>query len=123
MPLRLTVDPENRVVISSGWGLVSDYDLRVTRRLLAANKQFDPNYDRIWDLTGATRVEMSDDTLKYFAARSLSNPMVKRAIVCIAPGVVPRVLDFVSECRYRHQDVSLFPTLHDAARWLKEPDR
>jgi hypothetical protein len=119
MPLHLTIDAQRRLVVSSGWGVVSDSDLLVGRRLLESNPEFDPSFDRIWDLTGATALSLSDETLRQFARKSLSEPLVRRAIVCVAPAVVPKVLEFVSESRACHRDVAVFPTRREAAEWME----
>lgn len=118
MPVRVTVDRGHRLVISNGWGRVADGDLLAGRRLLAANPEFDPSFDRIWNLTGATALQLSDETLNRFAERSLSAPGVRRAIVCVAPAVVARVLDFVAASRHFNRDVAVFPTLASATAWI-----
>ena len=118
MPLLVSVDPSRRVVISRGWGSVSDDDLIHGREQLQKDPAFDQSFDRIWDLSGATSLDLSQELLHEFAATSLSLERVQRAIVCVAPRVAERVLDFVSECRKFHRDVLLFPTQDQAADWM-----
>ena len=118
MPIQLTVDPEHRVVISCGWGVVSDTDLLVGHRLLETNPHFDPAFDRIWDLAGVTRLDMSDEVLRRFAEHSLSDSTVRRAAVCVAPAVMKRVLAFIAASRAFKRDVVLFPPRGEALAWL-----
>ncbi len=123
MPLNVTVDVERRIVISQGWGTVRDDDLLAGRRRLLSDASFDPAFDRIWDLSGVAEVQLSDEVLHQFASHSLSNPNVHRAIVCVAPQVVQRALDFVSACQQRHQPVSIFPTSAQATEWMEQTAR
>lgn len=108
-----------RVVLSRGWGTVNDEDLLVGRRRLLDDAAFDPSFDRVWDLSGVAIMHLSDEVMHRFAANSLSNPNVHRAIVCVAPQVVQRARDFVSACQEVHQPVALFPTLAQATAWLE----
>jgi hypothetical protein len=121
MALQIQFDPERRVVISVGWGVISEIDLIVSRRLLLADERFDPSFDRIWDFAGATRVELPDDTLRTLASKCLSDVMVRRAVVCVAPAVVSRVLDMIAEARLYHRDFALFPSRREAMDWIGGP--
>ena len=106
------------MVISRGWGTVSDEDLIHGREELQKDPAFDPSFDRIWDLSGATSLDLSQKVLQTFAAKLLSGERVQWAIVCGAPRVADRLLDFVSECRKFHRDVLLFPTQDQAVDWM-----
>lgn len=121
--MNVTVDAERRIVISQGWGTVRDDDLRAGRRRLLSDASFDPTFDRIWDLSGVAEMQLSDEVLRQFASHSLSNSNVQRAIVCVAPQVVQRALDFVSACQRRHQPVSIFPTSAQATEWIEQTAR
>jgi len=118
MAMQLMIDVERRVVISSGLGSVTDDDLLAGYSLLRDNPKFDPTYDRVWDFAEVTQLQMSDDLLRRFAERSLSAPAVRRAIVCLAPQVVARVLELVDESRESNRDIALFPSREEALKWL-----
>lgn len=121
MPLHLTIDPARRIIVSAGEGSISDADLKAGREKLTADPRFDPTFDRIWDLSAATRLTFSDEALQQFAEKSLSGVKVRRAIVCVAPEIVSRVLEFVEESRRFHRDIVIFPTRQEAEEWIASP--
>lgn len=118
MPIRLIIDRARRIVISCGSGIVTDEDLVAGRRDLQNEPDFDPTFSRIWDLTEATELAVSDEVLRGFAAHSLSDPTVRRAIACLAPSIVQRVLSFASLSRSFNQDLALFPSRREAEEWI-----
>ena len=95
--------------------------MQAGRQKLAADPRFDPTFDRIWDLSEATSLTFSDETLHQFAEKSLSGVLVRRAIVCVAPEIVSRVLEFVAESRLFQRDIVIFPTRKEAEEWLASP--
>lgn len=121
MPLHITIDSARRLIVSAGEGSISDEDLTAGREKLAADPRFDSTFDRIWDLSAATRLTFSDETLHQFAEKSLSGVMVRRAIVCVAPEIVSPVLEFVGESRRFQRDIVIFPTRQEAEEWLASP--
>jgi hypothetical protein len=78
----------------------------------------DLSFARLCDLSEATSVSVSDEVLEHWAADPVSNPPVRHAMVCTAPGVLKRVLEFVTKSRRHFRDVSVFPSYDQAAKWM-----
>lgn len=118
VPLQVTVDRSNRLVMVRGSGQLTDADLA------NAAKQFEtadvpaPSFAQMCDLSGVSGVMISDEALQAWVASSLSHPPSRHAIVCSAAPVLNRVLDYIRLSRKQFQDVSIFPSVDQAAKWL-----
>ncbi len=118
MPLAVTVDRVQHVIKTRGWGDISDSDLFETRERLARDSGADLSYARLCDLSCATSISISDEVLKQWATDPIGSPPVPHAVICTAPLVLKRVLDYISYARTNHHDVSVFPSYEAATAWV-----
>jgi hypothetical protein len=70
-------------------------------------------------LSEVTAVSVSDESLDAWVANPISNPPVQHALICSAPLVLKRVLDYMALSRKQFREVSVFPTYDQALDWMK----
>jgi hypothetical protein len=118
VPLDVTVDRAGRVIKTRGWGEISEADLLQTRERLLQNHGMDLSYRRLCDLSQATSISISEEALRQWADDPVGTPPVPHAVICTAPLVLKRVLNYVSYARSNHHDVSVFPSDEAASAWI-----
>ena len=55
MPVTYAIDPARRLVLNTGYGILTDADLRATQRRMVEDPAFQPSYSQLFDLTSYTR--------------------------------------------------------------------
>jgi hypothetical protein len=118
VPLAVTVDRAQHVIKTRGWGDISESDLLQTRERLARDSGADLSYSRLCDLSAATSISISEEMLQQWANDPITSPPVPHAVICTAPVVVKRVLEYISYVRRNHHDVSVFPSYEAATAWM-----
>lgn len=101
-----------------GSGTLTDSDLAGAREQWESDPAVDPSFERICDLSNVSEVRVSDESLDAWVGDPVSNPPVRHAIICSAPAITKRVLDYVRLSRAQFRDVSIFPSSEKAAEWL-----
>jgi hypothetical protein len=101
-----------------GSGILTDADLAQAHDLVENNPSADPSFPRICDLSEVSDVNISDGSLDAWAADSISNPPVRHAIICNAPPIMKRVLDYIRLSRKQFREISIFPDFDKAFEWL-----
>ncbi len=102
-----------------GSGVLTDDDLALAQSQCETNPAADPSFPRICDLSEVTAVSVSDESLDAWVANPISNPPVQHALICSAPLVLKRVLDYMALSRKQFREVSVFPTYDQALDWMK----
>jgi len=102
-----------------GPGVLTDSDLASLHNQCETDPGVDPTFARICDLSDVTSVSVSDESLDAWAADPVSNPPVRHAIICSAPPVLERVLDYIALSRKQFREVSVFPTYDQAEDCLR----
>jgi hypothetical protein len=102
-----------------GTGVLTDSDLALAHSECEASPAADLSFARICDLSEVTGVSVSDEALEAWVADPISSPAVRHALVCSAPPVVKRVVDYIALSRKQFHQVSVFPTYDQAMDWLK----
>ena len=120
MPVTLTIDPERRLAITNGTGVVTDAEFIDARQRLLANPDFDPCYDRIWDFHGVTESRVSDEVMARLVAGSppSKKPICRAVVMSECPGPMKAILDFISRTRAAHRRIAVFPDLPRAEEWV-----
>ena len=119
MPASFTIDPERRLVLSRGWGVLVDDDLRGTQRGLRAAPEFAPDFRQLWDFTAVTQVRVTGEGLRGLALQSPFRRDARRAIVVasdVAFGMV-RMYELVSDRDSRY--FRIFRDVATAMQWLE----
>jgi hypothetical protein len=118
MSLSYTIDHEQRVVRSHGWGIVSTGNLQEWISRLLAEPQFDSSYGSLGDLRGVTAVVVDSTTLARIASTPLFHVGALRAIVAPADNVFGTARMFASFAERIGQQVRVFREMYHAEEWL-----
>jgi hypothetical protein len=120
MPVNVTIDPERRLTITVGEGVVTDEEFLRAREQLLANPAFDPAFDRIWDFTAVTEAQMSDEVVARLIATSPNSerPICRAVVVSERPAPMKYILDFINCTRQANRGIAAFPDRDHAEQWI-----
>jgi hypothetical protein len=119
MSMSYTIDPDRRLVLTRGRGVISSGDLHDLTNHIRVDPAFDPNYRSLADLTEVTGVTVDSMDTAQTAAMPLFNPGTRRAIVAPGDVVYASALLFASYAERAGQDVRVFRELAHAKAWLE----
>ena len=120
MPLEVIIDKDHRVIKLRGSGILTDADLLRAHDQVEGDPAADPSFGRLCDLSEVSDVNISDRSLDAWAADPISNPPVRHAIICNAPPIMKRVLDYIRLSRKQFREISIFPDSNKAFDWLEK---
>ena len=120
MPVKVTIDKERRLTITSGQGIVTDAEFLESRERLLVNPDFDPDYDRIWDFYAITEVQVSEEVAAKLTAESpvAEKPICRAVVMSEQSGPMQAILDFIGRTRRAHRRIAAFPDLASAENWI-----
>jgi len=120
MPVTVTIDPERRLTITIGEGVVTDEEFLHAREQLIADPAFDSTFDRIWDFYAVTEARVSEDVAaQLIAASPKSEKPICRAVV-VSERITPMkaILDFINRIRQTNRQIAAFPNRASAEKWI-----
>lgn len=120
MPLEVIIDPDQRLIRMRGSGILTDADLARAHDQVENNLAADPSFVRLCDLSEVSDVNVSNESLDSWATDPISNPPVRHAIICNAPPIMRRVLDYIQLSRKQFREISIFPDSDKAFEWLEK---
>jgi hypothetical protein len=120
MPVTVTIDPERRLTITTGEGVVTDEEFLRAREDLLANPVFDPAFDRIWDFSAITEAQMSEAIVAQLVATSPNSdrPICRAIVVSERATPMKYILDFMNRVRQANRRISAFPDRSSAEKWI-----
>ncbi len=120
MPVTVTIDPERRLTITTGEGVVIDEEFLRAREELLSNPAFDPTFDRIWDFTAITEARVSDAVagLLVATAPNSEKPICRAVVVSERATPMPSILDFINRVRQTNRRIAAFPDRGRAEEWI-----
>ena len=120
MPVTFTIDPERRLTITTGAGVVTDAEFIDARQRLLANTEFDPCFDRIWDFHAVSESRVSDEVMARLVAGSppSEKPICRAVVMSECPGPTKAILDFIGCTRAAHRRIAVFPDFARAEEWV-----
>lgn len=120
MPVTLTIDPERRLTITTGTGIVTDAELIQARRELLNNPEFNPCFDRIWDFYGVTEARVSDKVGAQLVAESPANekPICRAVVMSERIEPIHTILNFITWTRQANRRIAAFPDRLSAEKWV-----
>lgn len=119
MSVSTHIDAARKMITSIAIGILTDRDLLEARRQMLAHPEFQPSFDRIWDCSEVTEVDIDNSVLAPLVSTSLLEDSIFRAIVCRTAAPMAHVLDFIAQARRNHRPIAVFPTRADAERWIE----
>jgi hypothetical protein len=101
MPVNVTIDPERRLTITTGEGVVTDEEFLRAREQLLANPAFDPAFDRIWDFYAITEARVSEAVAARLIATAPNSekPICRAVVVSERAAPMQAILDFINRIR------------------------
>jgi hypothetical protein len=120
MPVAVTIDPERRLTITIGEGVVTDEEFLRAREQLLANPAFDPTFDRIWDFHAITEARVSDAVAARLIATSPDSekPICRAVVVSERTTPMKAILDFINRVRQTNRRIAAFPDRGRAEKWI-----
>jgi hypothetical protein len=122
MPIEICVLPGQRLVETRASGSVEDADLLTATDRIAANPDFEADFDQLVDLSGATASSVTPAGLRAMLGRDpIFAPSSRRAVVA------PEDLGFgLARMFEMHRDgeageLRVFRARHEAVGWLARP--
>ena len=81
MPISYSIDPEQKLVTSRIWGVVTNDEVDEHNRQLRSDPTFDPTYAQIADMTGVTRNMVTFSNVQQTARDQYFTPGARRALL------------------------------------------
>jgi len=124
MPSSYVIDKERKLVITTAWGDCNTDDVLEFRKQVLKDRDFDPSFSQLADLTGVTRVDVSPDEVRMLAAKSPFSPQSRRALVAENQMVfgISKMFGILRNLR-GEKLIRVFRTRSEALDWLVEKDK
>jgi hypothetical protein len=119
MPCAYTIDLARSLVLSRGWGEVTDRELLAHVRALTADPRFARNFHQFIDLRDVTDVQITASTIREMVKLNPFGAGARRAVV-VTSDVVFGMARMYQILRDESPDeFEIFRKLDDALRWLE----
>ena len=120
MPVTVIIDPERRLTVTTGEGVVTDEEFLRAREDLLANPVFDPAFDRIWDFSAITEARVSEAVVARLVATSPNSdrPICRAIVVSERATPMKYILDFINCVRQANRRIAAFPDRDCAEKWI-----
>jgi hypothetical protein len=118
MPAAYEIDPRRRLVLSRGWGVLTDEDLMAHYERLRADPAFDPTYGQLADLRDVERVATAGVTIEVVARIRVFAPGVRRAVIASDDVAFGMARMFASFAEPQDQQIEVFRDARAAEDWV-----
>lgn len=120
MPVTVTIDPERRLTVATGEGVVTDEEFLQAREQVLADSTFDPTFDRIWDFSAVTEARVTEAIIARLVATSPNseNPICRAVVASERAAPLKSTLEFINRTRQANRRIAVFPDLHSAEKWI-----
>ena len=75
------IDKENRLVMSTGSGMLTMADVLAHQEKLQHDPDFDPAFSQLLDFSHVTKLQLTSDNIRQIAQNSIFSPASRRAIL------------------------------------------
>ena len=118
MPFANEIDVEQRLIITRGVGAVTTADAFEARKQYMEDPRFDPSFRQLIDLTAATELAMSGDSIRQLATARVFDRETKRAIVVNETYHYGMARMFQTLRDLEGDQVGVFKDVREARVWL-----
>ena len=120
MPVTITIDPDQSLVVTLGSGIVTDQELLRARQQLLADPTFDPDYDSIWDFFAVTEARVTEPVVAELVASSppSAKPICRAVVMSKMSGPMKAVMNFLTLTRRANRRIAAFPDRASAEQWV-----
>ena len=122
MPCTYTIDKAKRLVLTTGWEVLTFEEAMAHQDQLRTDPDFSPDYSQLIDLTKVLRLPMDSEQVQRLASRTVFGNHSFRAFVGSSPAVygMLRMAQAFRDLAGGKEGVAVFYDLPSALRWLKE---
>ncbi|MEO8201142.1 MAG: hypothetical protein ABI679_11520 [Gemmatimonadota bacterium] len=118
MPGAYNIDPHRHLVLSRGWGVVTNDDFMVHARELTEDPRFQPTFSQLSDLRDAERLELDTFTVRRLAAISPFGAGSRRALVVSSDLAFGMARMFQTLREGNGEELQVFRDIDAALDWL-----
>ena len=118
MPSAYTIDQTRSIVLSRGWGVITEHELLAHARALAADPRFEPHFCQLADLRDVTSVQVTSATIRQLVHLSPFGAGARRALVGSTDIVYGMARMFQIMRDESPDDIQVFRDLDAALEWL-----
>jgi hypothetical protein len=119
MPVRYVIHKKLRLVLTIGEGAVTFDEIKAHQDRLLSDPDFDPSFNQLIDVTGATTLDLSAEEAKQIARRRIVSSGSRRAYVAKSPHIfgMGRLMEVYHE-QHAEVEVHIFDDRDAALKWL-----
>jgi hypothetical protein len=123
MPTHFEIDPDRRLVVSTGSGRVVIEEMIEHQHRLSADPRFRPDFSQLVDFTGVEKVDIGPQDVAQLAEMAIFSPASRRAIIAPDPLIFgfSRMYGVYRELA-GEKGVRVFRTRREAERWIERPE-
>ena len=118
MPCSYSIDLARSLVLSRGWGVLTDGELLAHVRALTIDPRFVPNFHQLADLRDVADVEVTPSTVKEMARLNPYGNGSRRAVVVTSDLLFGMARMYQILRDEPDDELEIFRTVDDALRWL-----
>ena len=122
MPADYRIDRPRGLVISCGWGIVSDQDLLGHARALARDPAFKPSMNQVYDFRDVVDQDIGGATVLELANLSPFGPGARRAIIVRGDAAFGMARMFQILRDRARDEIQVYRELEAALAWLELAD-
>ncbi|SRR5258708_5756083 len=119
MPASYKIDKRQRLVISSGSGVLTRDDCEKHQQQLLNDPDFDPGFSQLSDFTQVTKVALTTQDIQQLAIATIFSPGARRAFLAGSEEQfgLSRMFEMIRETM-GETGVRVFRSREEAMRWL-----
>ena len=118
MPAIYTIDPARSLVLSCGWGIVTEREFLAHVLALTADARFAPHFHQLVDLRDVTDVRLTFSTVRELARLNPFGAGARRALVVTCDVVFGMARMYQILTDESPDELEIFRKLDDALQWL-----
>jgi hypothetical protein len=118
MPASYEIDAQRRLVLSRGWGVLTDEDLIDHYERLRADPDLDPTYAQLIDLREVERFATAGVTIELVARLRVFAPGARRAVIASEDVAYGMARMFASFAESQDQQIEVFRDARAAVDWV-----
>jgi hypothetical protein len=118
MPVGYGIDEERQIVLSRAWGILTDGEVVLHARALAADPRFAPHYRQLTAMHDVTRSDVSASTVEAIASEVPFGAGARRAIVVSSDTVYGMARMFELLRGTKDDEIVVFRDMDAALKWL-----
>lgn len=120
MPCSYEIDTQQKLVVTTGSGVLTAEEMLSHQAKLGNDKNFHPDFSQLLDFTGVTSLKVDTNDVQRLAERKLYSDQARRAFVAsntLQVGLI-RMFEIYRELAGGKEQMKIFSDRDEALRWL-----